>query len=392
MTTDLHDRMAAHVASGLVPGLVTLVAHGDDAEVDVIGVSSVATGEPMRRDAIFRIASLSKPITAATAMSLVDDGTLTLDQPIDSLVPELARPRVLRSIDAELDDTVPADRSITLEDLLTFRMGVGIIMAMPGTHPIQRAEADLVLRSIGGPPWPPVDYDPDGWIGALGTLPLAYQPGTRWLYNTSAQVLGVLIARAADAPLERVVAERILDPLGMADTGFWVPPDRIDRLTTYYSPTAVDQLVVRDDPASSWWSTPPRFPDASGWMVSTIDDYWAFVSMLRHRGRHGGRTILTDRAVEAMTTDHLTAEQRARNTFILPSDAGWGYCMEVPAGDGVHRPFPRAIGWDGGSGTSWRTDPASDVTGIVLTQVELRSPELTGVLADFWDSVNDLTN
>jgi CubicO group peptidase (beta-lactamase class C family) len=150
----------------------------------------------LARDAIFRIASLTKPITAATTMSLIDDGILRLDQAIDDLVPELADRRVLRAIDADLDDTVPARRSITVEDLLSFRMGFGSVMAPPGTFPIQRAEAVRGLQSIGGPPWPPVALDPDEWIAALGSMPLMYQPGEQWLYNTSAQVLGVLLARA----------------------------------------------------------------------------------------------------------------------------------------------------------------------------------------------------
>ena len=157
-------------------------------------------------------------------MALVEAGLLRLDEPIDDLVPELADRRVLRAIDAELDDTVPANRPITLEDLLSFRLGFGSVMAPPGSYPIQRAEAELGLQSIGGPPWPPVAHDVDGWIGALGSLPLMYQPGEQWLYNTSAQVLGVVLARASGRPLESVLRERIFEPLGMTDTGFTVPP------------------------------------------------------------------------------------------------------------------------------------------------------------------------
>ena len=277
----LHDSMAAHVAAGHLPGLVTLVAHGDELHVDTIGSPSFGSDAPLRRDAIFRIASLTKPITAAATLSLVDEGLLRLAQPIDELLPELANRRVLRAIDAELDDTVPAKRPITLEDLLSYRLGFGSVMAPPGSYPIQRAEAELGLHSIGGPPWPPVGHDPDGWMAALGSLPLMHQPGERWLYNTSAQVLGVLLARACGRDLESVLRERILDPLGMADTGFTVPAEQLGRLTTAYRPDPeTGQLWVLDDPADSWWSRPTSFPDASGWLVSTIDDYWSFVSML----------------------------------------------------------------------------------------------------------------
>ena len=192
----LKDSLAAHVADGELPGLVFLVAGGDDVRVEAIGTPSFADPTPLTRDAVFRIASLTKPIVAAAALTLVDEGRLRLDQPVDEYVPELAGRRVLRTIDAELDDTVPARRSITLEDLLSYRMGFGSIMAPPGAHPIQRAEAEAQLLSIGGPPWPPGPHDIDSWIAALGSLPLMYQPGEQWLYGTSGQVLGVVLARA----------------------------------------------------------------------------------------------------------------------------------------------------------------------------------------------------
>jgi CubicO group peptidase (beta-lactamase class C family) len=142
----LHDSMAAHVAAGQLPGLVTLVAHGDELHVDTIGSPSFGGDAPLRRDAIFRIASLTKPTTAAATLSLVDEGLPRLAQPIDELLPELANRRVLREIDAELDDTVPAKRPITIEDLFSYRLGFGSVMAPPGSHPIQRAEAEPGLE------------------------------------------------------------------------------------------------------------------------------------------------------------------------------------------------------------------------------------------------------
>ena len=227
-------------------------------------------------------------------MTLVEDGTLHLDAPIDELVPELANRRVLRAIDAELDDTVPAHRPITLVDLLTYRLGFGSVMTPPDTFPIQRAEAACSLQSIGGPPWPPIRHDVDSWIGALGSLPLMYQPGERWLYATSGQVLGVLLARAAGQPLEAVLRERIFEPLGMNDTSFTVPHTQLARFATAYRPDPeTGALSVLDDPADSWWSTPPSFPDAAGGLVSTIDDLWAFVAMVIAGGTARGRRVLT---------------------------------------------------------------------------------------------------
>ena len=186
-----------------------LVARWTRCALDAIGHAAFG-GAPMARDAIFRIASLTKPVTAVTTMTLVEAGVLALDQPVDDLLPELAHRRVLRRLDVELDDTVPAARSVTVEDLLSSRLGFGSVMAPPDSLPIQRAEAAADLESIGGPPWPPVADDVDSWIAALGGLPLMYQPGERWLYNTSSQVLGVLIARGDRArPPERDARARL---------------------------------------------------------------------------------------------------------------------------------------------------------------------------------------
>jgi CubicO group peptidase (beta-lactamase class C family) len=399
----LHDSMAAHVGVGRLPGLVTLVGCGDDVHIDTIGTPSFVDETPLKRDAIFRIASLTKPITAVATMSLVEEGLLRLEEPIDELVPELAGRRVLRAIDAELDDTVPASRPITLEDLLSYRFGFGSLMAPPGSYPIQRAEADLGLQSIGGPPWPPGAHDVDGWIGALGSLPLMCQPGEQWLYNTSGQVLGVLLARACGRDLASVLRERIFEPLGMIDSGFTVPTKHLSRLTTFYLPNPeTGDLSVLDDPAHSWWSTPPSFPDGSGWLVSTIDDYWSFVSMLLPRGAPPGagsakggtgrgERILSPATVALMTADRLTPSQRDASRLFLGEHGGWGLGLAVPATGSSDRPLPCGIGWDGGSGTTWRSNPRSGATGILFTQRQATSPAPPPVVEDFWAGVNAAT-
>jgi len=388
----MHDLLAAHVARRQMPGLTALVARDDDVHVEVIGTQSFTDPTPLARDSIFRIASLTKPIAAVTALALVEDGTLRLDDPIDGLVPELANRRVLRAIDAELDDTVPARRSIALADLLTFRMGFGSVMAEPDSFPIQRAEAALGLRSIGGPPWPPGPLDVDGWIAALGSLPLMFQPGERWLYNTSAQVLGVLLARAAGTDLGTLMHERIFGPLGMDDTGFFVPPHKLGRFTTFYaSDPESGELSVLDEPDHSHWNRPPAFPDASGWLVSTIDDYWKFVAMLAAGGTRDGVRVLTEATVARMSADHVTPAQRAGMEVFFPEHASWGLGMEVPASGSETTPLPCGYGWDGGSGTVWRTNTHHGTTGILLTQRALTSPEPPQVYDDFWTGVTAAT-
>lgn len=389
--THLHDVMSAHVEAGEMPGLVTLVARGDDVHIDTIGSASFADDSPLDQSAIFRIASLTKPITAVATMSLVEEGVLRLDQPVDDLLPELAHPRVLRAIDAELDDTVAADRPITVEDLLSYRLGFGSVMAPPDSYPIQRAEAALDLQSIGGPPWPPVTHDVDSWTAALGSMPLMYQPGEQWLYGTSGQVLGVLLARAMGKDLETVMHDRIFGPLGMRDTGFTVPAGQLHRLTTFYAPDPeTGDLSVLDDPADSWWSTPPSFPDAAGGLVSTVDDYWSFVSMMLARGTLRGQRVLSPESVALMTTDRLSRAQRESSQLFLGEVGSWGLGMAVPAA-GSTAPLPSGFGWDGGSGTTWRSNPGSGVTGIVFTQRQAMSPAPPPVIEDFWVAVNAAT-
>jgi CubicO group peptidase (beta-lactamase class C family) len=387
----LQDAMAGHVDAGEVPGLAYLVARGDDVRVETIGAASFGDPTPLDRSAIFRIASLTKPITAVATMSLVEEGIVRLDQAVEDLLPELGGRRVLRALDAELDDTVPAERPITVEDLLSSRFGFGTVMAPADTLPIQRAEAALELQSIGGPPWPPGGHDVDSWIAALGSLPLMYQPGAQWLYNTASQVLGVLLARATGDPIGTVMRDRIFEPLGMSDTGFVVSADQRHRLTTFYRPDdETGAPVVLDAPGSSWWSTPEPLPDASGWLVSTVDDYWAFVAMVLGGGSARGRRVLSPDSVALMTTDRLTPAQREAAGLFLGDDLGWGLGLATPAA-GRAASFPSGVGWDGGTGTTWRSDLATGATGILFTQREATSPEPPPLMGDFWAGVNAAT-
>ncbi len=291
----LHRSLVRHVERGEVPGLVALVARGRDVHVEAIGHKAFGDSEPIDRDAIFRIASVTKPIAGVAAMLLVQEGAMALDEPIGQWLPELANPRVLRSLGSELDDTVPADRPITVEDVLSFRLGFGSIM-VPGTYPVQRVEAQLGLKTLG-PPWPYPDLTADEWLAGLSSLPLLGQPGTTWRYNTGASVAGILIERVAGAPIGDVLRERVFEPLGMADTGFFVPPGKLGRFTTFYRPDQeTGELQVFDEPPG-WWSRPPKMADAASGLVSTVDDLWAFASMMAA----GGGGLLAPESLRAMT-------------------------------------------------------------------------------------------
>src|SRR5215471_7154932 len=379
--TTMREVLTRHVARGHVPGLVALVARRGQVHAEAIGTTESGGGEPMRRDAIFRIASVSKLITAVATMILVEECRLRLDDPVDDLLPELADRQVLTRVDAPLDETVPARRAITVRDLLTFLMGLGIVMAPPGTHPIQRAMDEAGVTP--GPNSPSID--PDEWMKRLGSLPLAYQPGDKWLYHTGSDVMGVLMARVTAQPLAEVLAERVLRPLGMADTGFHVPRPSQHRLAAAYSPDEkTGALVLTDDPRSSRWGAPPAFPAAGGGLVSTADDLLAFCTMMLNKGRHGGGRLLARPTVELMTTDLITEQQKAENTIFFGGNSGWGLGFQVFNRRRTIASTPGRFGWTGGTGTSVYTDPAEELIGILLTQREMTSPRPPDVFQDFW--------
>ena len=381
----MHDVMAGYVERGEVPGLVTLVSRRGEAHVDAIGTKALGGSDPMRRDTIFRIASMTKPITAVATMILVEECKLRLDEPVDRLLPELAGRRVLRALDGPLHDTVPANRPITARDLLTFRMGFGMVMAPPGTYPIQKAIDEQLLGQ--GPPAPSTPPAPDEWIRRLGTLPLMHQPGERWMYHTGSDVLGVLIARASDQALETFLRERLFEPLGMKDTGFSVLATRIDRLATaYWTNGETGAIELYDEAKGGQWSRPPAFPSGGGGLVSTVDDYLAFGQMMLNKGKHGTARILSRPSVELMTTDHLTPEQKADVGVLLGDNRGWGFGVSmVTRRDDVAGSVGR-FGWDGGLGTSYSSDPQEDMVGILMTQAAWTSPSPPGVYLDFWTS------
>jgi CubicO group peptidase (beta-lactamase class C family) len=382
----MHQVMAGYIERGEIPGLVTLVSRRGQVKVDAIGVKALGTQDPVRRDTIFRIASMTKPITAAAAMILVEECKLRLDEPVDRLLPELANRKVLKRLDGPLDDTVPANRPITVRDLLTFRLGFGIVMAPPGTYPIQKAMTELNL-SQGLPS--PATPAPDEWIRRLGTLPLMHQPGEKWMYNTGSDVLGVLIARASGQPFETFLRERIFEPLGMKDTAFSVPASKLDRLaTSYWNNFKTGALEVFDKAEGGQWSRPPAFPSGAGGLVSTVDDYLAFAQMMLNKGKHGSERILSRPAVETMTTDQLTAEQKAVSGLVPGyfDSHGWGFGVSVVT-KRVDLAAPvEQYGWDGGLGTSWRSDPGEEMTIILLTQRAWTSPVPPPVCLDFWTS------
>jgi CubicO group peptidase (beta-lactamase class C family) len=361
--------------------MVLGLQRGDEVHIDAIGTAGVGTSEPMRSDAIFRITSMTRPVTAVAVLLLVDQGRLELDEPVDRLLPELGTRRVLRTLNGPVDDSVAADRPISVRDLLTFRGGFGMILASPEEYPILAAEESLGLRSVG-PPTPASSHDPDEWMSRMGSLPLMDQPGRQWRYSTGSQILGVLVARASGQSLASFYRRHIFEPLGMNDTGFMVPSADRDRLVPCYHESD-GALVPFDD--GGQWAEPRPFPDGGAGLISTVGDYLAFARMLANTGMHRGVKIVTPELVAAMTTDQLTAQQRATAGPILDG-RGWGFGLSIidpPEGGGR----PKGYGWSGGFGTVWTNDPDDDLSAILCTQV-LANAGSGELEADFWSAVD----
>ena len=373
----VRDVLAGHVQRGTVPGVVALLSRGGQTHLEQAGDVSP--------DTIFRISSMTKPVTAVAAMILVEECVLRLDDPVDEYLPELASRRVLTRLDAPLSDTVPASRPVTVRDVLTFTLGLGFGQGMwgpPGTVPIMDA-----LTALGqGMPAPAGFPDPDEWLRRLGELPLICQPGERWLYNTGSDVLGVLIARASGQPFEEFLRERIFTPLGMADTGFSVPAGSLNRLPAEYLTDPGSGAPVLYDPPDGQWATPPAFPSGAAGLVSTVDDYAAFASMLAGGGAYQGVRILSRPSVTLMTSDQLTDAQKAVSG-LAPGDfdnMGWGFGVSVVTRRTSLYHSAGTYGWSGGLGTTWVNDPAEDLVLLMMTQRAWASHLPPTICRDFW--------
>jgi CubicO group peptidase (beta-lactamase class C family) len=378
----VRELLERRVDSGFVPGMVAVLARHGEVHVEATGTlafQGAGSQTPMATDTICRMGSMTKPIVAACAMTLVEDCTLRLDDPVDDLLPELADMTVLADPDGPLDDTVAATRSITLRDLLTYTLGTGMVPAEPGTVPIADA-MDVLYKAA----------PPDEWMGRLGALPLVHQPGERWMYETAANVTVVLIARATGMSFGAALRERVCDPLGMKDTAFSVGGENIGRLATAYErdSDATGEAVVEDAPDGRW-SRPPVFESGGGGLVSTAEDYLAFASALLAGGSGHGERVLSRPSVTLMTSDQLTPAQKAVSGF-WPGyfdTMGWGFGMSVRTSRTHLGPSVGSYGWSGFYGSAWYNDPAEDMTTIFIMQRAHAGDQRLPMWHDFWTVV-----
>lgn len=347
--------------AGLLSGAVTLVWRGGNVlQANEIGYRDVDAQLPMQRDTLFRIASMTKPVTVAALMTLIDEGKLELSDPIVRWLPEFADMRVLDHPTGPLDRTHPAERAILVEDLLTHTSGLGYGFSVAG--PISQAYVRL-----------PFGQGPDPWLAALAELPLVHQPGERLTYGHSTDVVGVLASRIEGKPFHEVLDERILGPLGMTDTGFHVTPEGRRRAATMYRLDGKDHL--QHDVMGPPQITPPAFSNAGGGLWSTADDYLRFAEMLLREGTLDGVRVLSPESARLMRTDRLTDEHKRHNFLGAPFwiGRGFGLNLSVVTDPSKSTPLfgPGGLGtfsWPGAYGTWWQADPSADLILLYLIQ------------------------
>ncbi|MVU82571.1 serine hydrolase [Nocardia sp. ET3-3] len=374
--TTLREVLQAHVDGGGIPGAVGLLARGDRVEIAAVGLAHAGGTTAMAEDSLFRWASITKPVTAAAVLMLVEDGVLGLHDPIAPWLPELAHPMVVRRPGGPIDEVVPAHRPITVFDLLSSQAGYGwasdfSLPAVQALFPVQRDGREV--QSYPGM---------DEWLAELAAVPMLAQPGTAWLYDTCSVLQGALIVRATGRSLPDVLAERVFEPLGMSDTGFHVLASERDRFTSYYR-RAANGLVLADAPDGQW-STVPAFPLGSGGLVGTARDWLRFARMLLADGvTPDGRKLLSANSVRLMTTDHTTPATRVHSELFLEGQ-GWGCGGSVDIAQIEPWNVPGRYGWVGGTGTSAHLIPATGTVAILFTQVGMDSPVPDPTMRDFW--------
>ena len=351
--------------AGDLSGFVTLIwRKGKVAQVNTIGCRDVGTGAPMTRDTLFRIASMTKPVTSIAALMLLEEGKIRLDDPITNWLPEFAGMRVLKDAAGPIEDTYPSPRDITVEDLMTHR--AGLAYAFTSVGPIAQAHEDRLGPPLGTP------LTPDEWLKALASLPLSYPPGERFHYSHATEVLGFLVARIEGKPLGQVLKDRIFSPLGMDDTDFWCPPQKRDRMARLYR---IDPKTDRlDDVSFPHADSQPTFEAGGGGLISTADDYLKFARMMLGKGEVDGVRLVKAETVEMMTRNRLSDAQRQIPFMGIPFWLGQGFGLGVSVitdpekqawmGAGCEGAF----GWPGAFGTWWQADPAEDMVMIYLIQ------------------------
>ena len=371
--------LQAVIDAGDLSGFVTLIwRKGEEIQFNALGQRDIEAGKPMTRDTLFRIASMTKPVTTVAALMLLEEGKLKLDDPISKWAPEFANMQVLKSATGPVEDTYPSPREITVEDLMTHRAGLAYAFTSIGpiAHAHQKALGDVLTSDMG----------PDAWMKALAGLPLSYPPGQRFHYSHATDVLGFLVGRIEGKPFREVLMERILGPLKMVDTDFYVPPEKRSRAAKVYR--LKDDMSGLEEAPFPKRGTPPSFCGGGGGLLSTLDDYLTFARMLLGDGEVDGVRLLKPQTVALMRTNRLTDAQREIPFMGIPFWLGQGFGLGLSV---VTDPEKQAwmgagnagaFGWPGAFGTWWQADPKTGLILIYLIQNSMPlGPEAASQLA-----------
>lgn len=358
-----------YIQPGKLPGAVTLVAQGGDVIwCNAQGLRDVERGLPMQRDTVFRIYSMTKPVTSIALMQLYEQGKFLLNEPVHKYIPSWRNLRVYKGGSYPDFETEPVATTMTIRDLLTHTSGLTYGFT-------ERTEVDAAYRKLK------LDGSSiltlDKLVERLADLPLEFHPGTAWNYSVSTDVLGYLVQVISGQPLDEYFQEHIFAPLGMTETGFHVREDQLDRLSACYVYDAGDTLKLQDDPTRSRYSKPPKFLSGGGGLVSTIDDYLRFALALSNGGEYQGQRIIGRKTLEFMRLNHLPDGKDLpaltiggfSETPYAGSGFGLGFSVKTDVAKSHTNGSVGEFGWGGLASTNFWVDPAEDLVVIFMTQL-----------------------
>jgi CubicO group peptidase (beta-lactamase class C family) len=364
----------SYLASGKITGCqVTVARHGHIAYQRNFGLMDRERGAPTADNTIYRIYSMTKPIVSVALMTLYEQGYFQLNDPVHRVVPSWKDHTVWVSGKGEAMVTEPARRPVSFRDLLSHTSGLTYGGMLPGVgdqHPVDPIYRGMNLRSEGS------THSMAEFLDKLGRVPLAFQPGERWMYSLASDAVGALVEVISGKPLARYLDEVIFQPLGMKDTAFWVAPEKVDRFAANYRRNARKELVLHDDPATSSFIAEPAFKSGGGGLTGTSADYLRFCEMLRRGGELDGARILGPRTIEMMHMNHLPGgkdlTQLALGTFSETANEGVGFGLGFASTMGQVETGTLGVGdyyWGGAASTIFWVDPREDLSVVFMTQL-----------------------
>lgn len=375
----INDLTSSYINQGKLVGTISAVSRRNQlVHIQCSGQMDLETGRPMQEDAIFRIYSMTKPVTSIALMILYERGHFQLDTPISNFIPEFKNPLVFVGGTVDEPITENAKREITIRDLLTQTSGLtyGLFSATPVDQMYARAGIN-------------VEHNEDtvgDLVRRVAKIPLLFSPGTQWCYSVATDVLGHLIEIITGQPLDKFFQKEILDPLGMVDTSFYVPVSKQDRFTTNYLDRSAmppeqaeehpdQQLFLMDDPRTGYYSKPPKKLMGGGGLVSTVSDYMKFASMLFNKGRSGNAQLVSPKTIELMTSNHLNGDLKSMcfpggSGFDLPGIGfGLGFGVMLDPAKANNLGTPGEFYWGGAAHTTFFVDPKEELVAMMFTQV-----------------------